>query len=262
MSKLKVELGLVLALSLGASAVYSIVSLIAKLTAPTGLAGSSTTINGSLATREWLDLTYQLLDFAFGLAPVALVAYLLWMRSGLSPRLALQLGGGARTIAAGAARGLVLAALIGVPGLGLYLASRALGLSAKVIPADLTSHWWVPVVLLLMAAKAALLEETVVVAFLLDTLDRLGVRPAFGTAISAVLRGAYHLYQGIGGFVGNLVMGLVFAGYFRRLRAKADQTESKVGKFAALWPLVVAHFVLDAIIFVGYSLLNLSHVLP
>ena len=260
--RLRLELAIVLALSLGASAIYSVVSLIAKLTTPNGLAGSSTTINSSLADRQWLDATYQLLDFGFGLAPVALVAYLLWMRSGENPRLALQLGGRGREIAAGFARGIVLAAAIGIPGLGLYLASRGLGLSAKVIPADLNANWWMPLVLLLMAAKAALLEETVVVAYLLDTLDRLGVRPVVATVVSAVLRGAYHLYQGVGGFVGNLVMGLIFAGYFRRLRAKAELAPSRAGKYTALWPLVAAHFALDAVIFVGYSLLHLKDVLP
>ena len=32
---------------------------------------------------------------------------------------------------------------------------------------------------------------------------------------SALLRGSYHLYQGWGGFVGNAIMGLVFAEYYR-----------------------------------------------
>ena len=57
---------------------------------------------------------------------------------------------------------------------------------------------------------------------------------------SAVVRGSYHLYQGFGGFVGNLVMGLVFG--LVHLRVK------RVG------PLVVAHFLLDFVAFVGYAL--------
>ena len=33
---------------------------------------------------------------------------------------------------------------------------------------------------------------------------------------STLLRGSYHLYQGLGGFVGNLVMGLVFGRVWQR----------------------------------------------
>jgi len=56
-----------------------------------------------------------------------------------------------------------------------------------------------------------------------------------------VLRGSYHLYQGLGGFFGNLVMGLVFAWMYRR--------------WGRLGPLVVAHTVMDLFAFVGYALL-------
>ena len=59
---------------------------------------------------------------------------------------------------------------------------------------------------------------------------------------SAVLRGAYHLYQGIGAFVGNVVMGVVFALFFAR--------------FKRVLPLVVAHTILDVASFVGYALLK------
>ena len=57
---------------------------------------------------------------------------------------------------------------------------------------------------------------------------------------SALLRGTYHLYQGFGGFVGNLVMGLVLGLVYLRWR--------RVG------PLVVAHTLLDVVAFVGYAL--------
>ena len=76
------EIALVLCLSLGRSAVYSIVSLVASVTAPGGLAAQHAVMNGSLAPdRPWLDLTRQLLGIGFGLVPVALAAYLL-VRSG------------------------------------------------------------------------------------------------------------------------------------------------------------------------------------
>lgn len=57
-----------------------------------------------------------------------------------------------------------------------------------------------------------------------------------------MLRGSYHLYQGFGGFVGNLVMGLVFG----RVWQKTNR----------LWPLVAAHTLFDVVSFVGYSLLK------
>jgi membrane protease YdiL (CAAX protease family) len=56
------------------------------------------------------------------------------------------------------------------------------------------------------------------------------------------VRGSYHLYQGFGGFVGNLVMGLLFGWVYTRTR--------RVG------PLVVAHTLLDVVAFVGYALLK------
>lgn len=56
-----------------------------------------------------------------------------------------------------------------------------------------------------------------------------------------MLRGSYHLYQGIGGFIGNLAMGVVFVYLYRRW--------GRVG------PLVVAHSLLDIGAFVGYALL-------
>ena len=59
---------------------------------------------------------------------------------------------------------------------------------------------------------------------------------------SAVVRGCYHLYQGFGGFLGNLVMGLVFGWVYTRTRR--------------VMPLVVAHAVLDVVAFVGYALLR------
>ena len=59
--------------------------------------------------------------------------------------------------------------------------------------------------------------------------------------ISALIRGAYHLYQGFGGFIGNFVMGLLFGWLFRRW--------GRVG------PMVVAHFLIDAVAFIGYATL-------
>lgn len=121
----KLELFIVFALSLGASAIYSVVSLIAKLTANSGLAGQTTLINGALAEREWLDLTYQLLSVTLGLAPVALVLYLLWQSTGSPFR---SIGLTLDVPAFWLPRGILLAAAIGIPGLALYVISRLFGM--------------------------------------------------------------------------------------------------------------------------------------
>ena len=55
-----------------------------------------------------------------------------------------------------------------------------------------------------------------------------------------MLRGSYHLYQGFGPFLGNAVMGVVFAEWFRRR--------------GRVMPLIVAHTILDVVSFVGYDL--------
>lgn len=244
------ELVIVFALSLGASAVYSAVSLLAKLTSKAGLAGQITTLNGAMAQREWLDLTYQILSIGFGLAPVALALYFLWQSNLLE-----GLGNPFQTIglnfqrpAFWLTRGFGLALVIGVPGLGLYIAARLLGLSSKIVPAELPDYWWAVPILLLAAVRASLLEEVLVVAYLFDRLTRLGITSKVQIVISAGLRGSYHLYQGFGGFIGNFVMGLAFGWAYKR--------------WGRIMPLVWAHFILDAVSFVGYALIGKSLPLP
>lgn len=243
--QIKAEIFIVFALSLGASAVYSIVSLVAKLTAETGLTGQTSLINGSMANREWLDATYQILSITFGLAPVALVLFLIWQTDG-NPfnRLGLRFGNPWFWTS----RGFLLAAGIGIPGLALYVAARLLGLSSKIIPAELPDYWWAVPILLLAAVKAGLLEEVVVIGYFFDRLKKLGFSDRSQILISATLRGSYHLYQGFGGFVGNFVMGLVFGWAYK--------------KWGKVMPLVFAHFILDAVSFVGYAYIGTSLPLP
>jgi membrane protease YdiL (CAAX protease family) len=237
------EIAVVFGLSLGASALYSIVSLIAALTAEHGLGGSSQTLNPSMATREWLDFTYQILDLALGMMPVLLALYLLWQTNHqVFKSIGLVFSNWPNWLG----RSLLLAAGIGIPGIGLYLAARALGLSAKITPAALPSYWWAVPVLLLAAVRAAALEEVLVIGYLFDRLEKLGFSNRWQIFASAIFRGSYHLYQGFGGFIGNLVMGLVFGWFYR--------------KYGKLTPLLVAHFVLDAVTFVGFATLgNLIH---
>jgi membrane protease YdiL (CAAX protease family) len=244
------EVLIVFALSLGASAVYSVVSLIAKLTAKAGLAGQTTTLNGALSEREWLDLTYQVLSIGFGLAPVALAMYFLWqsnIESGQGNPFKM-IGLNFEKPSFWLSRGIGLAAAIGIPGLGLYVAARFLGLSSKIVPAELPSYWWAIPILLLAALRAALLEEVLVVAYLFDRLSLLGVSSRAQLFISAALRGSYHLYQGFGGFLGNFLMGLAFGWAYK--------------KWGRVMPLVLAHFMLDAVSFVGYALVGKSLPLP
>jgi membrane protease YdiL (CAAX protease family) len=237
--RIKLELAIVLALSLGASAIYSIISIVARLTDETSLAQQTATINRQLSDRQWLDFSYQFLGIALGLAPVALVLYLLWEKK-KSPfdLIGLNLNEPGRDIW----RGTWIAALIGIPGLGLYLVSRQLGISAEVIPAAVGEYWWAIPMLLFAAVRASLIEEVIVIGYFFNRLSRLGFSSRSQILLSALLRGSYHLYQGFGGFIGNFFMGLLFGYLYQR--------------WGRVMPLVVAHFLLDAAIFVGYSALK------
>lgn len=237
---LRNEVLLVLGVSLGASAVYSAVSLIAKLTAGPPLAQQTATLNESQAPgRPWLDLTYQLLGVFFSLVPALLAVHLLRTEPGGARG---TLGLDRRRPAFDTASGAVLAAVIGIPGLGLYFATRALGINATVVPAALPHVWWAVPVLVLSAAGNAVLEEVVVVGYLVTRLRELGWSAGAAVAASAVLRGSYHLYQGFGAFLGNALMGVLFAVFFLRTRR--------------ILPLALAHAVLDIVSFVGYALLH------
>ena len=135
----------------------------------------------------------------------------------------------------------LIAAGIGVPGLALYFAARALGLNTNVQPANLVANWWTVPVLIGLAIMNGVLEEVVIVGYWFTRMSQAGWSVAAVLIGSAVIRGSYHLYQGFGGFVGNLAMGLVFGWIYLRTK--------RIG------PLVAAHIILDLFAFVGYSLL-------
>jgi len=231
------EIWIVFGLSLGNSAVHAVISLVGKLTAGKPLAGQQAILNAPQSVRPYLDLSYQVVGIVFTLMPVLLALWLLseYGRSGMR-RIGFTLARPLRDLAVGAA----LAALIGLPGLAFYLVGRRLGITADVVPAMLNPYWWTVPVLVLQALKNAVLEEVIVVGYLVERLRTLGRRPWLITGTSAVLRGSYHLYQGFGPFVGNAVMGVVFAEYYRRR--------------GRVMPLVVAHTILDVVSFVGYQL--------
>ena len=226
-----------LGLSLGASAVYSIVSLVAKLTAESSLASQSTSLNAAQSTREWLDFTYQSLAIVFDLVPVLLVFYLLAISGGNPFR---RLGFDLHSPVKDTGRGLLLVLVIGVPGIALYFAGRAAGITVNVVPAPIDAYWWTVPMLIASALRAALTEELIVVGYLFTRLRQLGWQTWQIILSAAVLRGSYHLYQGIGPFFGNVVMGVVFGWCYRR--------------WGRVMPLVVAHTLIDVVAFVGYPL--------
>ena len=232
--RLRAEVWIVLGLSLGQSAVYALVRLYTRLTAEVPLAQQTATLNPSRSPRPYLDLTYQLLGIGFALVPVALALYLLSThgRSAVR-RIGLDRSRPGRDLAIG----LGLAALIGIPGLGLYLGGRALGLTVQINASGLDAFWWTVPVLLLSALQNALLEEVVAVGYLMERLLELRWAVPAVIAASALLRGAYHLYQGPGMAIGNVVMGVVFSWYYLRRRR--------------VMPLVIAHTTLDVVAFVG-----------
>ncbi|MFC0533021.1 CPBP family intramembrane glutamic endopeptidase [Phytohabitans kaempferiae] len=232
------EVLLVLGVSLGQSAVYALVSITAKLTASRPLSQQTATLNASQSPRPYLDLTYQLLGIFFALVPVLLAIHLLNRDRDARGTLGLD----ARRPGFDLAWGAALALVIGLPGIGLYVGARELGVNATVVPAALPELWWAVPVLILAAAQNAILEEVVVVGYLMTRLEELGWRVRAIIATSALLRGSYHLYQGFGGFVGNAVMGVIFAFFYLRTKR--------------VLPLVIAHTLLDVVAFIGYTLVR------
>jgi membrane protease YdiL (CAAX protease family) len=236
--RLGLEVVIVLGLSLGQSAVYALLRIIERLTRNVPLAQQTSTLNPSVTPdRPWLDLTYQLVGIAFGLMPVLLALYLLSLTD---PPAGRTIGFDLTRPRFDLGFGVLIALVIGIPGLGLYVLARALGINTEVQASGLADNWWTIPVLILSAAQNALLEEVVVVGYLFTRLRQLAWNAVAIIALSAVIRGSYHLYQGIGGFIGNLIMGVIFGLIYLRWK--------RVG------PLVVAHTLLDVAAFVGYAL--------
>jgi membrane protease YdiL (CAAX protease family) len=242
---LRRETVLVLGVSLGSSAVYAVLSIIEKLTRPVPLSQQTTAMNQSATPgRPWLDLAYQLAGIALPLVAVALALYLLnhIHRPAVDVRAGHFVGLDRREPGRDLLRGLGLAAVIGIPGLGFYFLAKAIGINTQVSAANLEAVWWSAPVLVLAAIENALLEEVVMVGYLFTRWRQTGWSWPLVIGLSAVIRGSYHLYQGFGGFAGNIVMGLVLGLVFVRTRR--------------VMPLVVCHSILDIVAFVGYSVLR------
>ena len=234
-----VEVWLVMGLSLGASALYAVLDLVRSLTAGAPLRAQQTVINAStVPDRSLLDLAYQVAGIVVALVPVALVVYLL-LRSGESVS---RIGLDTTRLGREGVWGCGLALVVGGAGLALYLGAYHAGLNVRVVPTNLPATWWRIPVLVLAAVQNGTLEEVVVCGYLLHRLRQFQWGDGRSLITSAVLRGAYHLYQGFGGFVGNVVMGLLFGRLYQRQ--------------GRLLRLVLAHSLIDAGAFVGYVLLR------
>lgn len=230
--RIKLEILIVLGITFGMSGLRSLLRLIDDLLSPVALNEQSVALNTSLANSAWLDLALQLCSAGVLFGWGALAIYLLGQAF-----CSIQ----GRDVC----WGMGLAALIGIPGLIFYASAVHLGFSKEVVPTTLESWWEIPVLLVWSAANA-FGEEIVVVLWLSTRLRQLRWSIPWIIVASAVLRGSYHLYQGVSAGFGNIIMGVVFAYFYQRS-----------GK---VWPLVIAHFLIDAVAFVGYSAIggNLS----
>ena len=232
------EILVVLTVTLGLSALRSALSLIDSLLATTPLSEQQVALNAPAAAATLVDLALQLTRVLQLVGWGALGAYLL-LRAGFAMR---DVGLDARRPGRDAAATAGLAAIIGIPGLGLYLVAHAIGISLTIAPTTLTDTWWRIPALVASALANSWAEEIVMIGYLLTRLRQLGWSPNPSLLAAAVLRGAYHLYQGFGGFIGNLIMGLIFGRYWQRT--------------GRLLPLVAAHALIDIVAFVGYGLLK------
>lgn len=233
-----IEVLLVLGVSLGISALYSLISF-ADIQTRGGFRHATASLNPSESPRAWVDLLTQLVDLLNGVVPALLALFLLSRSPGLPgfgigfDRLRLRLE---------SLQGLGIAAAIGIPGLGLVILARHLGINAQLDASDIADIWYRYPILILQGIQNGVLEEVVMIGFLLTRFRQLNWPAGRAILLSAVIRGSYHTYQGLGGFVGNLIMGALFGWWFTRTRR--------------VLPLVIAHSVIDVISFVGYAALH------
>ncbi len=222
-------------MTFGLSAYTALVSLTEAVLL--GLSGQKVALNRKLSPIDLINLALNLASVFQLVAWGLLGLYLLW-RSGFGPS---RIGLGRFRWRPDLLGGLGLQRSSAFPDSGLYVAGRALGIGVAVVPSELGDTWWRIPVLLAVAFANGWAEEIIVVAFLMTRLRQLGLSPTVVIVLSSLLRGAYHLYQGFGAGVGNVAMGLVFGYAWQRT--------------GRLWPLIVAHGLIDAVAFVGYALL-------
>ena len=228
--RIRQEIAIVLVVTFGLSGMRAALRLLSDLMQPVPLNQQQTTLAEHQSDTSWIDLAMQLCSSAMLFSWGFLALYLLHesIFSRWRPKAILEGAG--------------LAALIGIPGLVFYLSAVHFGFSKQVVPSTLDDAWWEIIVLLTWSAANAFSEEIVVVMWLLTRLQQLRIPPWVALLLSAVLRGSYHLYQGWSAGLGNIIMGLIFGTYYLKTRR--------------VWPLILGHFLIDAVAFVGYSLLR------
>ena len=228
--RIRQEIAIVLVVTFGLSGMRAALRLLSDLMQPVPLNQQQTTLAEHQSDTSWIDLAMQLCSSAMLFSWGFLALYLLResIFSRWRPKAILEGAG--------------LAALIGIPGLVFYLSAVHFGFSKQVVPSTLDDAWWEIIVLLIWSAANAFSEEIVVVMWLLTRLQQLRIPPWVALLLSAVLRGSYHLYQGWSAGLGNSIMGLIFGAYYLKTRR--------------VWPLILGHFLIDAVAFVGYSLLR------
>jgi membrane protease YdiL (CAAX protease family) len=166
---LQVEVLVVLAVTFGTSAVTSALQLVDSV-----LRTLSKQHIPLIERRSYFDLVDLGLNLAYVAQLVAwglLALYLLW-RTDIGPS---SIGLGRFRLRSDGLGGIGLAALIGIPGLGLYVVARLLGLSASVVPTTLTDTWWRIPVLVLAAFANGWAEEVIVVGYLMTRLRQVGM---------------------------------------------------------------------------------------
>lgn len=231
-TRLRAEILLLLTVTFGMSGLQSLLNLVDGLLSPTPLNKQQVTLNVSQSEFPWLDLALQLCSAGVLFAWGGLALFLLLVDGFRIPRPRWSdLGWGA-----------LLAAVIGLPGLGFYAFAVHTGLSRTVVPTGLNHPELEIPVLLLWSLANAFGEEVVVVMWLFTRLRQLGWGLPAVLAASSLLRGSYHLYQGVSAGFGNIIMGLVYGWFYHRT--------------GRIWPLVLAHFLIDAVAFVGYTALG------
>jgi membrane protease YdiL (CAAX protease family) len=230
----KSEIAIVLLLSLGASAAYAILSLFRS-----PVRGGRTVL--SHPPVRLVDLAQQILATFLAVVPVLLVGHLLRQGGESWQDLRLTVDGRRQSIN-DLATGTVIAIVVGTIGLAFYICAVRLGVNRTVIPVVGNGPWWSLPMSVAHAAQNAIVEETIVLGYLLHRLRQIDWTDRSALVASALLRGSYHLYQGYGAFAANFLMGITFGLWWQKGRRTT--------------PLVVAHFVIDAAVFVGYPLVR------
>lgn len=242
LARLRVEMLIVLALSLGQSAVRAVLSIIEKMTRPEPLSQQTTRINTSATPdRPWLDLAYQVVGVTFPLMPVVLVLFLLAVHHRPQEGPFRVMGFDLRRPGFDLGWGFGIFAIIGVAGLAFYIFAVVIGINTQVSTANLAANWWTVPILLARAVMNGVLEEVVMIGYLFTRWAQTGGKMWVIIVVSAVVRAGYHLYQGWGGFIGNLVMGLAFGWLYLKIKR--------------VMPLVITHSLLDIFAFLGAPLL-------